>query len=439
MSVCRRVSNRQNTNNLMKKTIVTLSSSDLETICNVYDEIRFDFSPNEVSQVLLGISGNQLRSFNVKGETKWFQVNYSELRRVIGNLLHNHAIGSKWSVDSLVGKLVDCLAANRVSGKVDVKPLVNQFFKDISETSPIVYEICMPIHGVSLEKGKSLNVGKYSFAHIDYVLNRKFTQILGLDSNVESGKIFNADCFVCMTVSACEAAKAQELALKEFKWIENAIRFSLPGKMYGVGITRYDSRWIERMVVAIKGETIAGLSSSVKGPIAKIKIEELLRSPVFMHMIEVLGRPDAQLNEIQKRLRRAVYLCGLSTQTIDLPVSFFLCISALEALFCKQENHYVNPSIAQQIIESFCFLLVEEDKRCQCFESMQKWYGIRSAVAHGSDKQVSENDVIRARTYLMTAVAMFLMDGKLSNLKTMDELRALVNDIKFGNSKGKGK
>ncbi len=41
--------------------------------------------------------------------------------------------------------------------------------------------------------------------------------------------------------------------------------------------------------------------------------------------------------------------------------------------------------------------------------------------------------------HLMTAVAMFLMDGKLSNLKTMDELRALVNDIKFGNSKGKGK
>ena len=63
---------------------------------------------------------------------------------------------------------------------------------------------------------------------------------------------------------------------------------------------------------------------------------------------------------------------------------------------------------------------------------------INGVVAQLGD-QVSENDVIRARTYLMTAVAMFLMDGKLSNLKTMDELRALVNDIKFGNSKGKGK
>ena len=312
------------------KTRYCLSSKDIATICDIYNDIRFDFDQNETLSILLsgmfGGSGKHLRSVIVNGKMKWGAIDKSELAKIVHSLMSNHDISSKWSASSLLNKIEDVLLENKARGIEDVKPEVNALVKDIYEESSVEYEICMPIFGVSIAKDSCIEVGKYSFMHIDYVTKKKFHRIVGTDSDSTKREFWNAECFVCISVSACDATKAEELALAQFKWIENAIRCFLYGKMYNAGITNCKAKWIERVIVAIKGSETAGLSSSLRGPLFPFKIEEIVHTKEFVRMISLLGDPNSQLTEVQKRIRHAIYLCGLSTQTVDLrPVSQSFC------------------------------------------------------------------------------------------------------------------
>ena len=421
----------------MMKTISTdkkirLSPDDIATICDVYDDIQFDFPQEEKLSLIFGRDGKQLSSVTVNGGIKFYLINRKKLSKIIESILPKQNIGAKWSADSLLNKLMNVLSINKIKRIGNVKQEVIKFLEDIYAAEPVEYEICMPVYGVSIASGTSLDIGKYSFMHADYLMKNKFPQIKGIDTIVGQCRFCHTECFVCINVCACEQAKARELALSEFKWIENAIRFSTPNKIYGAGITNYEVKRTEFMVVARKNRDSTSISSSLKGPIFQIKIEELAKTEDFRCMIEVLGNPDIQLTEMQKRVKYAIYLCGLSTQTLDLPVSYFLCVAALESLFCKQEDPYVSPSVAQQIIESICFLLIDKDKRRQCFDDMRTLYHNRSAIAHGGKKELTEEDVMKVRLYLIFAVDKFLMDNTLSKIKTISDLQKLVKDIKFG-------
>ena len=146
---------------LMKKSRY-LSSKDVATICDVYTEIRLDFAKEEVLPMLLGTNGKSLRSVNINGEICWGQVDQKRLSRIVDSLVSNCGIGSKWSADGLLNKLINILLKNKVSGVEDVKPEIIEFVEDICEKPSIEYEIYMPIYGVSLAKGSCLTVGKYS-------------------------------------------------------------------------------------------------------------------------------------------------------------------------------------------------------------------------------------------------------------------------------------
>jgi hypothetical protein len=419
---------------MAKKRSAVLSQDDIATICDVYDEMQLGFDPNDFLSSLFG-SGKVARGVVVNNETKWWRINQKPLLKIVEGMTKNGGVGVKWSSANLLNKLEDVLLTNKAKGVSDIRQELQVFCSDISEKPPVEYVVCMPIYGVSITKDRCISVGKYSFVHADYLTQKKFTRILGVNPSASPDSpdnFWHTECFVCVDVCACEDTKAKELAMAEFKWIENAIRFSLPSKMYGAGITSYDDKRIERIVVAVKGSDIAGLSSSVKGPLMPIKIESIAYTREFRCMLEVLGKPSAQLTELQKRIKHAIYLCGLSMQSTELSVSYFLCVAAMEALFCKQENPYVSPSIAQQIIESFCFLIVEESNRRLCFDELRNLYGNRSAIVHGGEKELTEEDVIKVRMFLMVAINKLLTDDTLSKMPTLYSLQELVKDLKFG-------
>ncbi len=64
---------------------------------------------------------------------------------------------------------------------------------------------------------------------------------------------------------------------------------------------------------------------------------------------------------------------------IALPVRFLGLMMGIEALFSHDARE-----ISHQVSERIAFFLSRhEDKRLRLYESMKKWYGIRSLVAHG--------------------------------------------------------
>lgn len=430
---------------VMKRTIMSrkkmhsLPPNDIATICDVYKDIQFDFDKSEiVTNFLSGLFGdgkNCFTSVTVDGEKKWGMIDRARLAKIVDGLMLNHAINSKWSSDRLLVKLIDILLESKASGIEDVKPKVDAFVKEIYEKLPVEYEICMPIYGVSIAKDSCIEVGKYSFLHIDYLTRKKFSRIVGVDFDPTKSEFWNAECFVCISICACEDVKAKELAMAQFKWIENAIRLFSYGMMHNAGITNYNAKWIERIIVARKGGEVAGLASSLRGPAVPLKIESVMQAKEFIRMISLLGDPSSSLTEMQKRIRHAIYLCGLSTQAVDLSVGFFLCVAALEALFCNKEDPYVCPSTSQQMLEAFCYLIVDEDKRRECFDAMRGLYRIRSAFAHGGEKELSGEDVLYVRLYVFAAISKLLTDENLSKMATLSDMQSLIKDIKFGKKK----
>lgn len=419
-----------------------LSAKDIAVICDVYKDIQFDFDQGEIFTKFLsgmfGGGGKHLRSVTVDGEMKWGLIDEGRLSKVVDDLMSKHAISTKWSARNLLNQIEEMLLEHKASGVEDIKPEINALVKDIFEKSFIEYEICMPIYGASIAKDSCIKIGKYSFMHIDYLTKKKYNRIMGADSIGSQSKAWRAECFVCTNVCTCEKEKAVELALTQFKWIENAIRMFLHSNKFNVGITNYNDRWIERCVVAIKGRGDAGLSSSLKGPIFPVRLEGIVFAKEFRRMISLLGVPGSQLTEMQKRIKHAIYLCGLSTQAIDSSVGYFLCVAALEALFYRQDNPYVSASSSQQIIESFCYLIIDKDKRREYFDGMQDFYSKRSAFAHGGEKELSEEDVLHVRQYVFAAISKLLTDENLCKIATMSDLQSLIKDIKFGKKKQKG-
>ena len=432
----------------MKRTIMSvkktygLPPNDIATICDVYKDIQFDFDKSEiVTNFLSGLFGdgkNYFTSVTVDGEKKWGMIDRARLATIVDGLMLKHVISSKWSSDRLLKKLMDLLLESKASGIEDIKPRVDAFVTEIYEKLPVEYEICMPIYGVSIAKNSCTKVGKYSFLHIDYLTRKKFNRIVGVGSDPTKSEFWNAECFVCISICACEEAKAKELAMAQFKWIENAIRFFSYDMFYYAGITNYNAKWVERIIVARKGGETAGVNSSLRGPAVPLKMEGVLRAKEFIRMISLLGDPNSQLTEMQKRIRHAIYLYGLSMQTVDLSVGYFLCVAALEALFCRQESPYVSASSSQQIIEAFCYLVIDEDKRRECFDRMRDLYSNRSAFAHGGEKKLSEEDVLLVRLCVFVAICKLLTDENLGKMATMSDLQSLIKDIKFSKKKQKG-
>ena len=424
------------------KTSHCLPGKDIATICDVYKDIQFDFDKAGIfTKFLSGLFGdgkNYFTNVTVNDEQKWGVIDKARLTKIVDGLMLKRVISSKWSSDRLLDRLMNLLMESKASGIEDVKPRVDAFVNEIYEKLPVEYEICMPIYGVSIATDSCIEVGKYSFLHIDYLARKKFPRIVGVDSDPTKSEFGNAECFVCISICACEEAKAKELAMAQFKWIENAIRLFSYGMMHDAGITNYNVKCVERIIVSRKGGEAAGLTSSLRAPTVPLKIESVIQAKEFIRMISLLGDPSSQLTEMQKRIRHAIYLCGLSMQTVDLSVGYFLCVAAFEALFCRQENPYVSASTSQQIIEAFCYLIIDEDKRRECFDSMRDLYTNRSAFAHGGEKELSEDDVLQVRIYAFMAIDKLLMDENLCKMATLADLQSLIKDIKFGKKKQKG-
>lgn len=295
--------------------------------------------------------------------------------------------------------------------------------------------VYMGIQGVSLSQRMKIGVFEFITAKDYDSLGIKVSPI-SFESHVKE-QIWQGRDHVMVSVEACDSGKAREKAYAEFQWLENAIRFFIDFENCDIGIISFKGSSIENSLVTAANGTMRGTSSSLKGAFFPFPLEKAFaKGSPFYCVIDKLGRKHNDLTEFQKRIRHAVYLGGLSVHETIPEIAYFLCVSAFETLFQKEFDKYVNSSIAQQIVEAFCYLIANESKRREAFEQMRSFYGKRSAIAHGGKTEVTKQEVELVRSYLRVAIIKLLNDPILSNLKTIDDVSALILNKKFG-AKGK--
>lgn len=353
------------------------------------------------------------------------------LTKAVQCLLKDKRISEKYSQSYLESMIAERLIA--VYFKIPEKACeqINYLGSELLNSVPKEMNVYMRIHGLSINMREKIGqyefvpAGEYEKLNIKCYHQKK-------ESHIKEHIWQNHD-HVMVSVSACDSVKAQEKAYSEFQWLENAARLFVDFDFYDVGITSFNSSHVENSLVTDDNGMVIRTSSRVKGspvPLPFLRIFE--KDNNLYRVVNKLGFSISCLTQLQQRIHHAVYLGGLSVHEKVPEVSYFLGVSAFEALFQKETDKYVNPSIAQQIIESFCYLVADESHRRNVFETMRPFYGKRSAFAHGGKTIVSIGDLDLLRAYLRAAILKLIDDPELSRLKTIDEVAALICDKKFG-------
>lgn len=346
-------------------------------------------------------------------------------------LIKNKKISENYSLKSLEAKIAERLITIYFKEPEKARERISDLVVELLDSVPKAMNVYMSIHGLSVSMRE--RIGQFEFIPAgDYEMLGIKCYHPEMESHIKE-HIWQDHDHVMVCVPACDSVKAHEKAYSEFQWLENAARLFVDSDFYDVGITSFNFSHIENALVTDCNGMTIGSSSSVKGSPVPLPFSKIFEKDNNLYrVVNKLGFSIGGLTELQQRIRHAVYLGGLSVHEKVPEVSYFLGVSAFEALFQKETNKYVNPSIAQQIIESFCYLVADESHRRNVFETMRPFYGKRSAFAHGGRTIVSTGDLDLLRAYLRAAILKLIDDPVLSGLKTIDEVAALICDKKFG-------
>ena len=353
-----------------------------------------------------------------------------ELARAVAVFMTNTSVADRYLPNAVESRIADYLIEHKIKKLGDPRDAVDGLVEEIIATKPDELRVYMPVYGIDVPSGGVYPVGDFLFIpHDGYdALNLKTIIVADIRN-----RMWEDLPHVAVTVLANDPSKAREKALREFQWFENAVRLFIDSDFYDFGITSYNFSRVENALVATKDGHVRGASSQLKGSPHLLSFERVFDPQKILYkVVSAIGKRSENLTTYQRRIRHAIYLGGLSVHETVLPISYFLGVSALETLFQPDTDKYVSPSIAQQIVEAFCYLVVDEKQRRQTFEEMRSFYKRRSVVAHGGETDLSRRDVLLVRAYLRAAIPKLLFDPVLSQIRTPQDLAEHIKNVKFG-------
>ena len=353
------------------------------------------------------------------------------LNAAVGSLLQNKVVDDNFTHKALSDLIAERFGNAYITSPATSSEMIGSFVDEIVTKKPEQMHVYMAIHGVSVQQ--RIQIGEF-----DFIPSKDYAH-LGIKSfspqmeiSIKDNVWQNQD-HVMVSVPACEAAKAREKAYAEFQWLESAARLFIDSDFYDIGITSYNYSHVENSLVTAEDGSMRSSSSSLKGSPVPLPFEKVFATGNALYrVVDRLGRKNDELSQYQQKIRHDVYLGGLSVRETEPNVAYFLCVAAMEALFQTDTSKYVSPSIAQQIVEAFCYLIADEKHRRGMFEQMRTFYGKRSAFAHGGMDDVMVEDVQLVRSYLRAAILKMIDDPVLATLRSPDEIAARIRDIKFG-------
>ena len=371
------------------------------------------------------------RSAQCKKGRVYAFVDHAKLMRAVDAIYENSFVAANFvrkTIEERIGN--NCIVRFVDGGEnldIFLDDLVASFVRAIRK--PI--NVYMAVYGAVVTE--RFKIGQYEFIPGDQFDTLNIGRLPVVMRKTVEKQLWDNRPHVCVTVEACDGAKAKELACPVFQWLENAVRLFLDDKACDFGVTTFDFRWAEHSLAISQDGSLANFNSQLRGCIEAFDLVEKLNDCKALRLvIEKLGKNQSELNSFRQGMRQAVYLAGLSKKESNIAVAYFLCISAMERLFARQGDPYVNPSIAQQIVEAFCLLLATDKYRRKLFDDFQDAYRKRSAVAHGAAEAISEEELFGAQHLLRDAVVKLLTDPELSKISDLKQAQDLIKDIKFG-------
>lgn len=344
--------------------------------------------------------------------------------------IENSTIASRFSRKTIYKFIEDRLPKIKRSGEIPVSAEV--FFSELLEQQPTSMTITVPISGIRLDDGiREFELACFNFGYLQDLemplANQKGIYISTIISEVYDKEI------------------AYEKAENAFLNCGKLIVF-LAGKqdksiLIETGLPLKPDMSHELMYVSTNSYQIRDAKGFMStGDIRNKTIEKIPVNNPFFTSREELGKlwglyerkhTGAKLQDLEARILNTALALGESASTKDMRNSILYTCIALEVLFSHNDASLFQKSIGQNVADLFAFIVAKDvSGRKHVAKLTKKVYGMRSAIVHGGDKELS-NDNITVNHFMRGALTELLTAERFKNTKRLSTIYDMMQDAQY--------
>jgi len=342
----------------------------------------------------------------------------------------NSKISSRFSRKTIYKFIEDRLPRIKRSGQIPESS--ESFFKELLEQDATSMVVSAPISGIRLDKGvRAFELACYRFGYL---------QDLKVPMANQTGM------YISTTI---KDVYDKEIA---FQKAENAfLNFAklivfLSGKqdksiLIETGLPLKPDVSHEQMYVSTNSYQIQDEQGRIaSAAVASIYVEKIPVNNDFFSSREVLGKlwdlyerkhAGGKLGDLESRILNAALALGESASTKDIRNSVLYTCIALEILFSRDDGALFQKSIGQNIADLFAFIVAKEaPARKEIVKLTKKVYGMRSAIVHGGDKEMSNENLV-INHFMRAALGELLTAERFKEVKRLSTVCEMLLDAQY--------
>ncbi|WP_025804379.1 HEPN domain-containing protein [Pseudomonas chlororaphis] len=320
----------------------------------------------------------------------------------------------------------------RLKRSAQIPESSESFFKELLDQQPTSMTVSVPISGIRLDGGaKSFELACFRFGYLQDLLIPMANQ---------------PGMYISTTI---KDAYDKEVALKK---AENAfLNFAkliifLSGKhdqsiLIETGLPLKPDLSHERMYVSTNSYQIQDEQGRMSS--ADVKNTHIEKIPVnneFFTSNELLGKlwglyerkhAGIKLGDLEARIINTALALGESASTKDIRNSILYTCIALEILFSRDDGALFQKSIGQNVADLFAFIVAKEaPARKEIAKLTKKVYGMRSAIVHGGDKEMSSENLL-VNHFMRGALGELLTAERFKDAKRLSTIYEMMLDAQY--------
>jgi hypothetical protein len=313
------------------------------------------------------------------------------------------------------------------------KEIFTSFKKKLTEKPVQEFFVLREIHGLILTNLSAPYVlGPFSIYHFP-----SHHDILNFKTKISPDSMWGGDTpnyLIETKVNAKHFEKATEKADILFEKFELTLKYAMDFKddRYEVGIQTYRGTQHRSAYVFSKDGAFSSINST-HGSLEPIPIND----PYFTSSNTGFDRMWAAMaseepTELQRRLLLAIEWIGQSYNEVSLSSAFIKSAIALEILFTRDINAFIDKSVVGQLSESIALLLGKDvEMRLDIESRFKKLYGVRSQIAHKGKTDVSQEDLLSIRHLSKTVVIKLMTTPSIRDLDSAVQLYEYLRKQKY--------
>jgi hypothetical protein len=322
-----------------------------------------------------------------------------------------------------------------LQSKIDKTEITNEIiknmFKEILNQPISNYRIIKGIYGIKLNN----NEVKFTLGPFDIYFQPTYKKILEKEYPPPLDFLWHNwqhDYLVTIIIKARSEDKAKELADKLLYELELFIYFAIGHrkKEFYINIASKVTYKHDSYLIFDEENIGANFSNDFVDTVPlddKYFMDSDIGNNKIWELLLLKNRTD-----IQKRIITSIEWIGKANSEVNNKNSFIFYIFAIESMLTFHEKNFITPSIAHSISESTAMILGNNYEEGIIMEkNIREIYSIRSAIAHGAEKEISDDELNLAMNISRNIVIQFLTNTELTKLKNIDQFIEYLKRKKY--------